>query len=96
MANEEGLVSFSARTLKAIGNHALTYHENYVAVNLLNLANKFACMKKIRIEEFANSLGHRDHMSLIEAMGTINLLQAATDIVSSFPFSQVLSTYKYC
>ena len=89
MANEDGIVNFSARTLKTIGNHALNYHEKYVSVNLLNLANKFAKMKKIRVEEFTESLCPRDHGALIEAMGTINLMKAASDIVSTFPQFQV-------
>ena len=89
MANEDGIVNFSARTLKTIGNHALTYHEKYVSVNLVNLANKFAEMKKVRVEEFTESLCPRDHSALIEAMGTINIMKAASHIVSTFPQFQV-------
>ena len=42
MANDDELIKCSPRTLKTVGNHAITYNGNYVSVDLENLALKFA------------------------------------------------------
>ena len=84
-ANEEGIVTFSPRTLKTIGNHALTYHENYVSVDLVELAKSFAKLKKIRIENFADSLCPSLNSRFISAISSINVQRAADSLVSRIP-----------
>lgn len=85
MADEDGHVNCSPRTLKTIGNHALDYHEKYVHVDLNNLALKFALVKKIRIEEFVDSLSPQNHSRLVSDVASINLRRAATIIMSQMP-----------
>ena len=85
MADEDGIVNCSPRTLKTIGNHALDYHEKYVHVDLNNLALKFALVKKIRIEEFVDSLSPQNHTRLASDIASVNVRRAATIIMSQMP-----------
>ena len=90
MADQDNVVKCSPRTLKTIGNHALTYHENYVSVDLIDLAYKFAKVKKIRVEQFARSLPPALYAVFESSLGSINIRRAASAIISSLPVCIVL------
>ena len=93
MADQDNVVKCSPRTLKTIGNHALTYHENYVNIDLTDLAYKFAKVKKIRVEQFARSLPSALYAVFESSLGSVNIRRAASAIISSLPVCIVFNFY---
>ena len=85
MADQDNLVECAPRTLKTIGDHALTYHENYVSIDLKDLAEKFASIKKLRIEAMLDSLPLLVRANLQLRFSSINLRRAANAIISTIP-----------
>ena len=82
-ANEDGLLTVSARTLKCIADHALDYHEKYIHPDLEDLAEKFTKVKKLRVQEFARSLDPSHYAALLERLQQINVRRAASDYILS-------------
>ena len=92
-ADQDNLVQCAPRTLKTIGDHALTYHEAYVNIDRKDLSLKFASIKKLRVEAMVDSLPVYAKANLEQSFASINVRRAANAIISSLPVSTTYPMY---